>query len=256
MKKLMAAVLVTMLLMMAGAAGVCEESIAELRDLKKSAEDAIESIKAPVPPETPEPGEPTPSPTPDPTVYETLQNGSRGDDVKRMQVRLAALGYLNGSADGIYGNKTAEAVRAFQKSAELPETGVADPETQRALFATPVTAAAQAVTYAPLKYDSLTPMGEQYEDVPVEFTGRVMQLLTDDTYAETAGVYTVMRVATRGICYDVVYVYGFRPDSAAVLREGATVLVRGTTRGRIIYESATGKYVDLPRVEAETIALQ
>ena len=41
----------------------------------------------------------------------TLCNGSRGDDVRRLQQALIQLGFLSGSADGVFGNKTEEAVR-------------------------------------------------------------------------------------------------------------------------------------------------
>jgi peptidoglycan hydrolase-like protein with peptidoglycan-binding domain len=41
-----------------------------------------------------------------PTVYPTLARGSRGDNVKLLQEKLIELGYLNDTADGIYGAKT------------------------------------------------------------------------------------------------------------------------------------------------------
>ena len=71
---------------------------------------------------------------PEPT-YETLQKGSKGDAVRTLQKRLKELGFLSGSADGDFGKGTAGAVSAFQKKAGLPENGVADDATQKALFA-------------------------------------------------------------------------------------------------------------------------
>ena len=65
----------------------------------------------------------------------TLQNGSKGEEVRALQERLIELGYLSGNADGSFGNKTAEAVRSFQEAANLDQTGIADAETQIALFA-------------------------------------------------------------------------------------------------------------------------
>ena len=65
----------------------------------------------------------------------TLQKGSKGDDVKKLQQRLKDLNYLSGSVDGDYGNGTASAVSAFQKEAGLSETGIADEATQKALYA-------------------------------------------------------------------------------------------------------------------------
>ena len=46
----------------------------------------------------------------------TLYNGCRGDDVRELQQALIDLGFLKGTADGIFGNKTENAVRAFQKT--------------------------------------------------------------------------------------------------------------------------------------------
>lgn len=255
MKRIIAAALAVLMVLTLTAAGLAEETdMAELRDLRKSSEDAIPEIKAPKPSETPEPGEPTPSPTPDMTVYETLQKGMNGEAVRKLQAQLAALGYLQGSADGVFGGKTEAAVQAFQQASGLPVTGIADSETQRKLYA----AKAQAmvfVTYDPLKYDATQPDGSQFDGTRVEFTGYVMQVLTDDTYADTAGNYTVMRVATKGKCYDVVYVYGFRSAEATPIREGNTVRVQGVTRSHIIYQNVKGGYVDLPRVEAESITV-
>lgn len=67
-------------------------------------------------------------------AYQTLQNGSRGEDVQALQQRLIDLNYLSGSADGAFGNKTVEAIKAFQYEADLPQTGIADPITQIYLF--------------------------------------------------------------------------------------------------------------------------
>ena len=53
----------------------------------------------------------------------TCQQGDRGDAVRRVQKRLIALGYLEGSADGSFGNMTKNAVMAFQKNNGLSQTG-------------------------------------------------------------------------------------------------------------------------------------
>ena len=54
----------------------------------------------------------------------TCRPGDKGDAVKKVQRRLIALGYLSGSADGDYGNKTKNAVIAFQKNNGLTADGV------------------------------------------------------------------------------------------------------------------------------------
>lgn len=50
--------------------------------------------------------------------------GSRGDDVLRLQEKLAELGFLAGKADGIFGAGTESAVKSLQKALGWEETGV------------------------------------------------------------------------------------------------------------------------------------
>lgn len=58
-----------------------------------------------------------------------LKKGMQGADVRNMQIMLNALGYECGTADGIYGAKTVEAVKAFQKAEGLTVDGIAGMET-------------------------------------------------------------------------------------------------------------------------------
>lgn len=54
-----------------------------------------------------------------------LRRGSRGAQVGDLQRRLAALGFNPGPTDGIYGPRTAAAVRAYQASVGLATDGIA-----------------------------------------------------------------------------------------------------------------------------------
>ena len=63
----------------------------------------------------------------------SLKQGSRGSDVKQLQKNLIGMGYLDGSADGIYGAKTKTAVKDFQKAFGLSADGNAGEATQTAL---------------------------------------------------------------------------------------------------------------------------
>lgn len=77
-------------------------------------------------------------PEPDPYVYEyKLLNKKNGYvyDVYLLQQRLIELGWLKGSADGVYGDDTYMAVGYFQKAIGMTPNGDATPETQEALFA-------------------------------------------------------------------------------------------------------------------------
>lgn len=62
-----------------------------------------------------------------------MQQGAKGSEVKTLQKWLSDNGYNVGAIDGIYGPKTAAAVRAFQNAKGLDETGVAGPETMAAM---------------------------------------------------------------------------------------------------------------------------
>jgi len=65
----------------------------------------------------------------------TLRKGDRGDNVKKLQKALIYLGYLNDSADGVFGANTDAAVRKYQKQNGLAVDGLAGRKTQSAVFA-------------------------------------------------------------------------------------------------------------------------
>lgn len=58
-----------------------------------------------------------------------LKLGSRGEDVKRLQMALNKLGFNCGAVDGIFGPKTQAAVKAFQKKYGLKVDGIVGPQT-------------------------------------------------------------------------------------------------------------------------------
>jgi peptidoglycan hydrolase-like protein with peptidoglycan-binding domain len=62
-----------------------------------------------------------------------LRPGSKGRVVRRLQKRLARLGYRPGPADGDYGAATASAVMAFEKHEGLGRDGVAGPQVRARL---------------------------------------------------------------------------------------------------------------------------
>ena len=59
--------------------------------------------------------------------------GSTGSEVTKIQQRLQELGYDPGTADGIYGTRTKNAVIAFQRDYGLSDDGIAGPKTLEAL---------------------------------------------------------------------------------------------------------------------------
>lgn len=64
----------------------------------------------------------------------TLKVGSKGVDVGIVQFKLKSLGYNCGNADMSFGNKTEEAVKAFQRANGLKEDGIVGAKTWAKLF--------------------------------------------------------------------------------------------------------------------------
>lgn len=62
-----------------------------------------------------------------------LKKGSRGTEVKKLQEQLSKLGHNAGAVDGIFGTKTYNAVRAFQRASGLAVDGIVGPKTKAKL---------------------------------------------------------------------------------------------------------------------------
>ena len=127
-------------------------------------------------------------------AYETLEQGSAGTEVSRMQRALAALGYAVG-ADGVYGSQTRSAVKAFQADQGLTVDGKAGNKTltllyaleanlsQNAVSAVPATAAGTAVGQATVycrdggKLNLRTGAGSGYKSIAQIPTGAAVTVL-------------------------------------------------------------------------------
>ncbi|MBQ6594117.1 MAG: peptidoglycan-binding protein [Clostridia bacterium] len=68
------------------------------------------------------------------TAYTTLQNGSGGESVGKLQSVLLTLGYFDSLVGSTYGSATTEAVKRFQQAVGMNVTGVADASTLRVLM--------------------------------------------------------------------------------------------------------------------------
>ena len=66
--------------------------------------------------------------------YVTLEKGTMGTLVTKLQRALKNAGYFKGTVDGYYGEDTVTAVRNFQRDKGLIQDGKAGPATQRYLF--------------------------------------------------------------------------------------------------------------------------
>ena len=104
----------------------------------------------------------TPAPTAEPTAnvsiqWTTLRSGDSGQAVTQLQEMLIQLGYMSGKADGKYGSKTVDAVKAFQKANGLKTDGVAGEATQKKMFGEDAKAAENKATPTPKASATPTP---------------------------------------------------------------------------------------------------
>ena len=82
--------------------------------------------------------------------HETVASGSEGAGVSQLQTMLTAQGFAPGPVDGVFGERTAAAVVAFQTANALEADGAVGPATWAALEA----AAAAAATAAAAKAEA------------------------------------------------------------------------------------------------------
>ncbi len=125
----------------------------------------------------------TPRPTPDitPSVdYKTLSIGSKGESVKKLQRRLAELGYLTGTVDGAFGNQTKRAVERFQYYNGLSVDGVAGQRTQTILYES------TEVVFAPVDVTPTPSPKPTNTAVPTATVGPTPTIFVTSTPAPTA----------------------------------------------------------------------
>ena len=66
-------------------------------------------------------------------LFALSKYGSRGAEVTQIQTKLKRWGYYKGNIDGIYGSKTLEAVKYFQRKNGLKVDGIAGKQTLEAM---------------------------------------------------------------------------------------------------------------------------
>ena len=132
-----------------------------------------------------------------------LENGSTGEMVVQLQERLYELGFYMLSADGIYGNGTINAVKAFQTYNGLEPDGLATIQLQLLIFSDEAKG---------IRTPSVTP--------EPEFVLRDGEYVAGVDFA--AGVYTISAI-------DESYVFIFadtqssQPTASYLLQQGATL---------------------------------
>jgi len=106
-------------------------------------------------------------------IYSTLSTGSSGDQVKKLQQALSGAGYDLGSsgADGLYGVKTAAAVKQYQLDNGLTADGVAGSQTLDALYGSQPLSSAPAVSASPATEDGAPDVPSPYSQYTYDPTG-------------------------------------------------------------------------------------
>jgi len=116
-------------------------------------------------------------------AHADFARGSKGDEVLTLQQALIDQGYLTGKADGDFGKKTEEAVKALQSARGLPETGIADTVTLEALFGKTSSGSAGDSEISCRSCGRKLPMNEGYSFCP--YCGAAINEEVNDTPAET-----------------------------------------------------------------------
>ena len=215
------------------------EIITQLQEENARLQDEVERLLKALEPAA------TPEPTPVPQYIE-LTKGSKGEEAKRLQQRLIDLGYLSGSADGIYGNGTAGAVSSFQAQNGLSATGTADVTTQELLFSD---AAEKAIVYEKLDYKGVSRNPDEYEGRYVKFNGEVLQAIE--------GEYTISFLIYVNSDYkQLVKVNMDRPEKYSRILEDDLVTVMGEYAGLYSYETVRGDENTVPQINALTVTLR
>ena len=150
--------------------------------------DILQSTEAPASTETPASVD-TPKSTKTSESTETpapvhIEIGTKGEEVRALQQRLIALGYLEGSADGTFGEQTQSAVKALQNSHELEANGIVTEKEMTAIQEDMQEQAERAIVVAMTNChstDVFAPDGNTYD------------ISKFHNYAYTAGVHAEVR---------------------------------------------------------------
>lgn len=152
------------------------------------------------------------------SIYPALVRGDRNTDVRKLQQRLIELGYLSGTADGVFGANTENAVKAFQAELGLSQTGVASASMQVKLYS-------ESAPYAPVQTTPV-PTPTQAPTQPPQSSGDNQQLEPGDAGEEV----TRMQNRLKELGYFTANATGkyYKETTAAVQRFQAAVGLQQT----------------------------
>jgi len=146
------------------------------------------------------------------TTNGSLKLGATGDKVKELQQWLTDYGYYSGDVDGVFGNDTEKAVKAFQEESGLIVDGVVGNDTKKAM--------------------------ENWDKYLEQVQAAAGEESTSDTsYTSSKSTYTKKNYATAVRSYSKSYSYsskGYSGDCWDVSNAMYSQLTSSGTRARIV----------------------
>lgn len=105
------------------------------------------------------------------TDFPTVRKGSRGEAVMLLQTKLNERGFDCGKADGIFGDKTLRAVKAFQQYSGLEIDGIVGPKTWGALYIQTSGDKTYTITISGINKEQVTFLLRQFPEADVKEEG-------------------------------------------------------------------------------------
>ena len=192
---------------------------------------------------------------PDGVGERKLTLGMKGDDVKSVQKKLLALGYLTGKADGVYGTATESAIRRFQTRNGLTSDGICGEDTVKALYSSTAIDAGSSVTPSPKPVDESAPTrilrpgmsGDDVKSVQSRlkalgyYTGTVDGNYGTGTMAAVASFQLRNNLSADGVAGKRTYKKLYSSDALAAISTPTSTPTTGVTRPtRLLYSGCTG----------------
>ena len=192
---------------------------------------------------------------PDGVGERKLTLGMKGDDVKSVQTKLIALGYLTGKADGVYGTATESAIRRFQTRNGLTSDGICGEDTVKALYSSAAIDAGSSVTPSPKPVDESAPTrilrpgmsGDDVKSVQSRlkalgyYTGTVDGNYGTGTMAAVASFQLRNNLSADGVAGKRTYKKLYSSDALSAISTPTSTPTTGVTRPtRLLYSGCTG----------------
>ena len=192
---------------------------------------------------------------PDGVGERKLTLGMKGDDVKSVQTKLIALGYLTGKADGVYGTATESAIRRFQTRNGLTSDGICGEDTVKALYSSTAIDAGSSVTPSPKPVDESAPTrilrpgmsGDDVKSVQSRldkfgyYSGALDGIYGAATVAAVASFQLRNNLSADGVAGKRTYKKLYSSDALAAISTPTSTPTTGVTRPtRLLYSGCTG----------------